>query len=159
MGKRNPNHRLVKIHRNYTVEEITHLFGNHKNTARRWVKEGLTPIDKKRPMLILGRDLAEFLKERRSKNKRPCRPGELYCVRCRAPKFPAGGMADYSPITEKTGTLIGICPDCETLMHRHVSLAKIGLISGEMDISYPEEVRQLIESTNPTVNDDLRKGI
>jgi hypothetical protein len=30
MGKRTPNHWLVKIHRNYTVEEITHLFGNHK---------------------------------------------------------------------------------------------------------------------------------
>ncbi len=159
MGKRTPNHRLVKIHRNYTVEEIARLFDIHKNTVRRWVKEGLATMDDKRPMLILGSVLAAFLKARRVKNKKPCRPGELYCVRCRSPKYPAGDMAEYIPMTEKTGTLVGICPDCDTFMHRHVSLAKIGLIRGEMDISYPEEVRQLIESTTPTVNGDLRKGI
>ncbi len=58
MRKRHPNHRLVKIHRSYTVEEIAHLFGIHKNTVRRWVKAGLAISDDKRPMLILGHDLA-----------------------------------------------------------------------------------------------------
>lgn len=71
MKKRHPNHQRVKIHRNYSVEEIADLFGIHKNTVRRWVKEGLSVIDGKRPMLILGRDLAAFLKERRKANKRP----------------------------------------------------------------------------------------
>ena len=42
MRKRHPNPRLVKIHRNYTVEEIATLFGIHKNTVRDWVKAGLT---------------------------------------------------------------------------------------------------------------------
>ena len=72
------------------------------------------------------------------------------------PKSPAGDMAEYSPITEKFGNLSGICPDCETFMNRHVSLAKIGQIRGKMDISFPEEVRQLSESTNPTLNSDLK---
>ena len=90
MRKRHPNHRLVKIHRSYTVEEIAKLFGIHKNTVRGWVKSGLATSDDKRPMLILGHDLAAFLQARRVKNKRPCKPGEIYCVRCRAPKFPAG---------------------------------------------------------------------
>ena len=57
MGKRHPNHRLVKIHRSYTVEEIASLFGIHKNTVRGWVKAGLPTCDNKRPMLILGHDL------------------------------------------------------------------------------------------------------
>ena len=57
MGKRHSNHRLVKIHRNYTVEEIAKLFGIHKNTVRNWVKDGLATIDDKRPMLILGHEL------------------------------------------------------------------------------------------------------
>lgn len=26
-----------------------------------------------------------------------CAPGEIYCVRCREPKSPAGAMADYEP--------------------------------------------------------------
>ena len=138
MAKRNPNHRLVKIHRSYTVGEIAELFDNHKNTVRRWIKEGLPTIDDKRPMLILGHDLAAFLKARRIRNKRPCKPGELYCVRCRTPKSPAGDMAEYSPITEKFGNLIAICPDCDAIMNRRVSLAKIGEFLGKVDISFTE---------------------
>jgi hypothetical protein len=156
MGKRHPNYRLVKIHRSYTVEEIAKLFGVHKNTVRRWVKDGLATTDDKRPMLILGHVLVAFLRARRTKNKQTCKPGEVYCVRCRAPKPPAGDMAEYSPITEKFGNLIAICPDCDAIMNRHVSLAKIGQIIGKIDISFPEEVRQLIERANPTVNSDLR---
>jgi len=89
MKKRHPNPRLVKIHRSYTVEEIAKRFGIHKNTVRHWIKEGLAAIIDKRPMLIQGIVLAEFLGNRRKKNKQPCKPGELYCVRCRAPKLPA----------------------------------------------------------------------
>lgn len=156
MGKRHPNHRLVKIHRSYTVEEIAKLFGIHKNTVRRWVKDGLATTDDKRPMLILGHVLVAFLQARRAKNKQTCKPGELYCVRCRAPKSPAGDMAEYSPITQKFGNLIAICPDCDGFMNRHVSLAKIGQIRGRLDISFPEAVRHLIESANLIVNSDLR---
>ena len=156
MRKRHPNHRLVKIHRSYTVEEIAKLFGIHKNTVRRWVKDGLATTDDKRPMLILGRVLVAFLQVRRTKNKQPLNPGELYCVGCRSPKSPAGDMAEYSPITEKFGNLIAICPDCDTLMNRRVSLAKIALDCGKIDISFPDEVRHLIDSANPTVNCDLK---
>jgi hypothetical protein len=34
MGKRYPNHRRVKIHRSYSVEEIARLLGAHKHTVR-----------------------------------------------------------------------------------------------------------------------------
>jgi hypothetical protein len=158
MRKRHPNHRLVKIHRNYTVEEIAKLFGIHKNTVRGWVKVGLTTVDDKRPMLILGHGLAAFLQARRLKNKRTCKPGELYCVRCRVPKFPAGDMADYEPVTEKIGNLIAICPDCHSIINRRVSLAKIEEVCGKMDITFPQAMRHIVESTKPTVNSDLRGG-
>lgn len=136
MGKRYPNHRLVKIHRSHTVEEIANLFGVHKNTVRNWVKDGLATIDDKRPMLILGHELVAFLQARRVKNKQPCKPGEIYCVRCRAPKLPAEDMAEYSPVTEKFGNLAAICPDCDSIMNRRVSLAKIGEFCEKMDIHF-----------------------
>jgi hypothetical protein len=158
MRKRHPNHRLVKIHRNYTVEEIAKLFGIHKNTVRGWVKVGLTTVDDKRPMLILGHGLVAFLQARRAKNKQTCKPGELYCVRCRAPKLPAGDMAEYSPITEKFGNLTAICPDCDAIMNQRVSLARIGEVCGKMDITFPQAMRHIVESTKPTVNSDLRGG-
>ena len=64
MAKRlNPN--LVKIHRNYTVEEVANLFSVHKNTVRLWVKDGLATNDDKRPMLILGSDLKSYLQAKR----------------------------------------------------------------------------------------------
>ena len=110
MRKRRPNPRLVKIHRSYTVEEVARLFGTHKNTVRAWVKAGLPTCDSKRPTLILGRELAAYLQARRTKNKRPCQPGEIYCVRCRAPKSPAGDMAEYQPITARLGNLVGHLP-------------------------------------------------
>jgi len=158
MGKRHPNHRRVKIHRSYTVEEIASLFGVHKNTVRAWVKAGLPTCDDKRPMLILGHDLTAFLQARRVKNKQTCRPGEIYCVRCRAPKSPAADMADYLPVTEELGNLIAICPDCNSIMNRRVSLAKLGQVRGKMDITFPQALRHVSESNQPTVNSDLRQG-
>jgi hypothetical protein len=156
MKKRHPNHRRVKIHRTYTVEEIASLFGTHKNTVRAWVKAGLPLCDGKRPMLILGHDLAAFVQTRRARNKQPCQPGEIYCMRCRAPKFPAGHMAEYQPVTESLGNLLAICPDCDSIMNRRVSMAKLAHVQGKIDITYSQALPRLSESNQPTVNSDLR---
>jgi len=155
MRKRRPNHRLVKIHRSYTVEEAARLFGTHKNTVRAWVKSGLPICDSKRPTLILGHELAAYLQARRTKNKRFCQPGEIYCVRCRAPKQPAGGMAEFQPITEKSGNLVGICPDCHCLMNRWVSVAKLDDFQRILAITYTKAQGQVSNRIKPTVNSDL----
>ncbi|MFZ1444335.1 MAG: helix-turn-helix domain-containing protein [Candidatus Dechloromonas phosphoritropha] len=156
MKKRLHNPKLAKIHRNYSVDEIATLFGVHRNTVRAWVKRGLATSDDRRPMLILGRDLVAFLQAQRAKNKRTCQPGEIYCVRCRAPKAPAGAMADYEALTATQGNLIAICPDCETLIYRRVSLAKLAQVRGKLDITFPQALRHIDESLQPSVNSDFR---
>jgi Zn finger protein HypA/HybF involved in hydrogenase expression len=158
MSKRHPNHRLVKIHRTYTVEDVANLFGIHKNTVRTWLKTGLATIDDKRPMLIHGKVLASFLLAKRAKHKQPCQPGEIYCVKCRAPKPPAGDMTEYQPVTATVGNLMAICPSCESIMNRRISLAKLALFSRQMDITLPQALQHIVESNQPTVNSDLRKG-
>jgi len=158
MGKRYPNPRKVKIHRNYTVEEAADLLGVHKNTFRQWIKRGLPVINDQRPMLILGPDLAAFLKSQRTRRKKPCKPGEMYCLRCRAPKTPAFDEAEYQHKTDSLGNLFGICPDCGTSMNRNVNPAKLEQIRGKLEITLPQGARRIVDSGHPPVNSDFRQG-
>ena len=54
MNARHPNQRRVKIHRPYTIEDLAATLNVHKNTIRRWAKDGLDPIDDRRPMMFRG---------------------------------------------------------------------------------------------------------
>jgi len=133
----NPN--LAKIHRSYTVEEVADLYGVHKNTVRAWIKKhGLITNDENRPTLILGRHLRLFLQNRRTQNKRKCLLHEVYCLKCRKPQVPAENMADYLPISNTTGRLISLCPKCETLVNKYISLSQIQAIKDKLAISFPE---------------------
>ena len=159
MRKRHPNYRLVKIHRSYTVQEIAKLFGTHENTVRRWIKSGLLTIrDHKRPKLILGGDLAAFLQERRVKNKRKCQPGEIYCVRCHAPQKPAGDMAECQVLTPTLGNLSGICPCCNFMIYRHVNLAKLEQVRGNLEITMTQALQHIGESSGLSINGDLKEA-
>jgi hypothetical protein len=155
---RHPNYRLVKKNRSYLVEEIARLFDVHRGTVREWVKRGLPTCDSKRPILILGSELAEFLKTRREKAKRPCPPGHMYCLRCRTPRTPAGGMVDYLSKTANLGMLVGLCPVCSALMYRRVNPAGLDQIRGNLDVALPKGARHIDESSTPFVNLDLKQG-
>ena len=156
MSKHHPSHRLVKTHRNYTVDDIASLLGIHRNTVRRWLSDGLPVIDNKRPTLVLGADLAEFLKERRTKNKRPCKPGEIYCVRCRLPQKPAGAMAEFQQQTGQLGNLVGICPVCEAMIYRRANVAKLDAVRGQLDITISKAELHLSDSGVPPVYSDFK---
>ncbi len=132
----NPN--LVKIHRNYTVEEAAALFPIHKNTVRGWIKDGLPVCDDKRPTLILGTELRLYLQGKRKVRKRTCKSFELYCMRCRAPKRPAGNMVDFLPGVSTSGRLVGLCPDCNGVMNRYASLTSLDKIKQELDVCVPK---------------------
>lgn len=120
-GKRHPSARRVKRHRSYRVDEAASAVGSCRATIRRWIKEGLPTVRDTRPALILGSDLIEYLERKRSGPR--CGLAECYCFRCRAPRQPALGMADFLPMTERGGNLRAICSVCGCLMHKRVSLA------------------------------------
>ena len=143
---------LVKGDRSYTVEEAARARRVHKGTVRIWLKNGLQPIDKRRPTMILGRELNRFAAERRGKSRSPCPPGTLYCVCCRSPKTPAGSTAEYLPLSTTSGNLRGHCPDCGRQIHRRVALASIGLVSAGLTIAYPEGHHSIGETSSPSRN-------
>jgi excisionase family DNA binding protein len=156
MRKSRPNHRLIKIHRSYTAEEIARLLGIHKNTVREWVRTGLPTIDDRRPRLIKGKDLVAFLQARQVRKKRPCAAGQMFCMRCRVPKFPAAGMVDYVVVTEQIANLSAICPDCSSLMHQCVSTAKLKEFLAKANVAFPQALRRLSEINQPSVNSALK---
>ena len=156
MQRRRLNHRRVKKLRNYTIVEICELLGVHKNTVHHWIKAGLETTDHKRPLLIRGCDLIDFLEARRARKRRPCSDGQLYCFRCRSAKEPAGAMADYIPLTEKLGNLTAICPDCGLIMHRVICAAKLQNTCRNIDITFPRALPRLSEIDYSSVNSDVR---
>lgn len=155
MAKARTNPRLAKIHRNYRVDEIATLCGVHRNTVRDWIERGLPTIDNCRPLLVLGSELASFMRRRREANKRKCLPGEIYCVRCRGPRRPADGQVRYHPLTPMQGNLVGLCPACGTGLYRRVALPRIDLALGDLTLLPADAPEHIVESQRPTVNRDF----
>ena len=149
------NPRRVKLHRNYTVEEVAKLFGTHRNTIRGWLKLGLERVDNHRPTLMLGRKLSAFLHARREGARQRCKPGQFYCLRCRAPRDPVSRRVDYVPITPASGNLKGTCPDCGSRMYRRVSLHKLAALVGHLEVQLPQAEQRITDTACPSLNCDL----
>jgi hypothetical protein len=148
---RRRDHRWVKQHRSYSIEEAAQTLRVHQNTVRFWISCGLPLVDRKRPHLIKGVDLIDFLKQRRSQNKRPCGPGQIYCLRCRAPRAPAAGMADYFARTDTTGDLIGLCPICETVIYRRISWSRLQEVRGPLEVQIMQPHLRIHGITAPRI--------
>lgn len=137
MARHRPDRRRIKMHLSYTVDEAARTVGTGKPAVRRWIKSGLQVIDGRKPAIIRGVDLLEFLRAR-AKPKQPCPPGHCYCVKCKAPHPPGGGMAEFVQLTPTNGNLRGLCPVCRTMMHRRTSLKQLDQIRADLDVSIVE---------------------
>jgi hypothetical protein len=152
------NYRLAKVHHTYTVNEVAALYGIHRNTVCNWFKLGLRRCDDRRPTLIRGADLGEFLRKRREARRRPCPPGHLYCVRCRTPRFPAEGMADYEPTSPTLGNIVGLCPTCGGVMCRRVNPAQLDEVRGGLEVRIRRGLRDVAENSNLSANCAFNEG-
>lgn len=158
MAKRMHNPRAAKIHRSYTVEQTATLYTTTKGTVRNWIKQGLKVCNKQKPILLHGSDLNQFHAEKRQKYKRPCSEKEIYCMRCREPRQISHGLVEFEHINEKTGNLKSICPVCSTLMFKRVNFQKLKLIAQEIGLTLTEHQLHIIDTQQPSVNDNLMKG-
>ena len=152
MARTRFNPGLAKIHRTYTVEEVARLYHLHRNTVRAWLKRGdLIAIDDRRPLLIQGRTLRFFLERRRAEAKRPCPPGTLYCFRCRKPRPPALGMADFELRPTGAGDLSAMCAVCETIMHRRTRLDQVAAILPGIEVRITQAPPHIEDSPSPSL--------
>lgn len=135
MANYNPN--LVKIHRNYTYEELAEVFGIHKNTVAEWVKNGLHCLKEQRPFLVLGVDAKAFLQARRNSSKRKCKQNEFYCVRCKKPVKPAENFVEYVAASSTKGRLTALCECCEGVVNKFVAYASLSEYESIFDLDKP----------------------
>ena len=152
MRSRRPSHRSIKSLRNYTIADVARILQVSRRTVQEWIKKGLPIIDRQRPFLIHGSDLKEFLFDRKQRRKSKCGPGEIFCVKCRIPKQPAGGMADYEPRSATRGSLVGIGPTCNTIIARWTSRAKLEHAKGILDVKVTTAQSRLTDISEATVN-------
>lgn len=142
---RRSNWRLVKMHRNYTVDQVARLLGVAKVTVRRWLKTGALPdVSDCKPALIRGLDLIAFLKGRRPLRQR-CRPDQLYCLRCRAPREAAFRDVEVRPLNATGGNMRALCATCATVTHKRVRLASLGSLRGEWGLTVTLVDRDIVE--------------
>jgi hypothetical protein len=66
-------------------------------------------------------------------------------------------MAHYVPRTAARGALSGICPTCDKMIYRAVSIAKIGQIGGGLDITFSKAERRLSDSPEALSNVALKQ--
>lgn len=155
--RQRPSPRSIKLHRTYSVEEAARVLGVHKNSVRGWRQHGLKPIDESRPVLFLGSDLRTFLEQRNASRKRPCRPGTLYCFRCRQPRAPALGMVDWMPTKSSTGNLTALCGTCGTEMHRRARRDALAVVMPGLQVQISEGPSRLNGEPIPSLNCDVAK--
>lgn len=156
MATRRASRRGVKLHRNYTVNEAARIVGVAKGTVRRWLKTGLPAISDQRPALILGGDLADFLKGQ-IKPRQTCRLHECFCFSCRKPRAPAFRAVEFHPLSASSGNLRALCDTCSTVMHKRVATAKIGQLKALVEVTIRQDARHLSDSRNPCLNDHSAK--
>lgn len=148
MARLNPQ--LAKLNRSYTVEEAARLFGVHRNTVRGWITAGLPSIDDHRPTMILGRALRAFLQDRRSKAKRPCAPGTLYCCKCRASREPAAGSVVFEPGMTGAGNLRALCASCGCRMFRRARRTSLAAVMPQIPVRIVEVALHIEERPPPS---------
>lgn len=157
--KRRPNHRAVKIHRSYTVDEAARVTGCAEGTIRRWIASGALPaIKDMRPHLILGADLKDSLIARRVR-RRKLRPHECFCLKCKEPRAPALDMVEFLPLSANTGNLRALCEQCETVMHKAVSRTTLATLTGILEVTEQQVPKHLIDTANPSLNEHLEQEL
>ncbi len=147
--------RRIKVHISYSIEEIASLLGLHEKTVRNWLTQGLPTIDQKRPLLIYGENLIEFLRKRQKSRKHPCQIDQFYCVKCKAPRTALGSLADLIFKNQKLLKLTALCAVCETKMNKIASSSSLHLL--KKTFIFQEQVEeQLSDCSNASLNTHLQ---
>lgn len=155
--RRTYNTRSIKRNLSYSIQEISELFGLHENAVLRWVKDGLSIIDQKKPYLINGQELADYLDLKQTKRRTKLKPDEFHCCKCRAPRKAWENQVDILIKNQSKLIISGLCCVCETIIHRLGSMRKLEEYQKIFSIQTIQE-EHIIDRNSPSVKCDIKKG-
>lgn len=160
--KRTYNLNKIKTTRSYTCQQIADLFDITLHTVHMWVRDGELNMTNKKPYLIHGSKLHEYLKRKQFKRKVKCAVHEMFCLGCKAPSIPQEPVKTKE-ISETRLMLKGVCPKCEARINRIIDRMQLPFYKRIFSIvpSMPARSRSrtrsrdiivLSDTTNPTLN-------
>lgn len=120
MSKRN-NPNRIKIHRYYTVIEVSETLGVHPKTVRNWIRAGLPISDERRPLLISGADLKLYLRQKRRTYMHQCESHEMYCFKCTQPQSPNLESVKFIEQPAGMAQMTGHYDECGYRANKYVS--------------------------------------
>jgi hypothetical protein len=123
MSKR-ANPMAVKSALTYDVSEAANALGKSPATIRNWVKDGLPVMSSKKPLLISGLALREYLQAKHRAKKKPLASDELYCPSCGTGRKPDAMAVEGFSDAPKTTRLLGTCSHCGGYSSRIISNSK-----------------------------------
>ncbi len=152
----------IRLHRSYTMKELSSLLRVHVRTIQQWHKEGLQPItEQDRPMLFIGSVARAFLKKRQKERKCELQPTELYCLRCRTGVTPVAESIDVKVTNRMVSKdalgveIRGKCPTCDANIVRFASSKSIrNTIWSTM---LPQAEKRLIGTAGASLSTDLEQ--
>lgn len=150
------NTRLIKPDFSYSTQEIADLFSLHKNAVLRWIGDGLSLIDERKPYLVHGSALIAFLNKRQADRKRSCQADEFFCCKCRAARPATGNVVDIVFRNDIKLDLRGRCAVCSTIVRRVGSMKKLPEYQKIFTIQTMQG-RHINDSNHACDNRDIRK--
>ncbi len=144
----------IKSSHYYTFLEISELLGVHVRTVQGWHKDGLNVLDEnRRPFLVEGKSLIEYLKRKRAARRTPLQPDESYCVKCKAARKGSAGTQEIITTGKTLGEnakqviIRAKCEKCGCSIWKYTSDRKIKMLEN-CNPKYKEEDKSLNENSS-----------
>jgi len=132
----------------YSTQELAEVLDVHQRTIQAWVKEGLMPLEDSKPMLFLGADVNEFLKNKNKARKHNLLKNQFYCLKCKKAVYSKNNevlLVKTGNVTGKNQTpeihVVGSCCNCNNYIFRFSNMTKIDELMKAFVVSNKEEFK------------------
>lgn len=148
-----PSPNRIKKHQVYTVWEAAQALDRHRQTIIRWIThKGLIADRSKKPWLIQGDDLKQFLGKGRAKAKTKMALHHIYCLGCKCAREPDGKFAEYTQQTPTAGLLKALCPACGNIINKIVRRADLEAIRAKIEVAVQQANPRLVSPGDARLN-------